>query len=93
MNQEAFFISDEQMAGLAVRLSKTISAIQLQLKEDGSAKLGLLSQLGAGTRVTVCGEGFNDRTVKVRANDSWFYVFAQDLEAEAAPNNSFVASA
>lgn len=81
MNQEALFIPEKAARGPTVSLSKFISAIQLQQRENGvGAKLGPLSQLGPGTTLVVCGEGFNERTVKVRVDEVCYFVFAQDIE-------------
>ena len=80
ISQEALFIPDKAVTGTTVTLSKSISALQLQQKENGDgAQLGLLSQLGRGTVLVVCGTGFDERTVKVRVNDRFYFVFAQDV--------------
>jgi hypothetical protein len=53
--------------------------------ENGGGKLGLLSQLGPGVTVEICGNGFDDRTVKVRtANQQYYFVFFQDLTLQKA---------
>jgi hypothetical protein len=83
INRATFFIPDEDAGGNAVALSRTISALQLVRKEDGSVKLGLLAQLSPGTQVVLCGSGFNDRTVKVRAHKEYYFIFRQDLESQA----------
>lgn len=84
MIQDPFFIpTSDAVSGPRISLSKRISAIELVRKEDGRAKLGLLSQLGPGTIVEQCGEGFNERTVKVRTNGQVYFVFRQDWEAQA----------
>ncbi len=81
MNQEALFIPYGAASGLTVSLSKSISAIRLQQKENGmGAELGAISQLGPGNTLVFCGEGFDERTVKVRVNDSFYFVFAEDVE-------------
>jgi hypothetical protein len=82
-NRAAFYIPDEQVGGRAVTLSRRISAIQLVRNDDGTVKLGLLGQLSAGTQITLCGEGFNERTVKVCTHGQYYFVFAQDLETQA----------
>ena len=86
MIQDALVIPDERAHGRIVSLVKCISAVQLVPKEDGrGAKLGLFSQLPAGIILEICGDGFTDRTVKVRANDLYYFVFKEDLEiAQAA---------
>ena len=63
-----------------IHLERPISAIQLLEDESGHETLGLLSQLGPGTRLERCGKGFSKATVKVRANGHYFFVFAEDLE-------------
>jgi len=83
MNTDAFFIPDTHTFGERIRLSRPISAIQLVPKEGGGAKLGLVAQLGPGTTVERCGDGFNERTTKVRAHDQYYFVFLQDIESQA----------
>ena len=86
MDQSALFIP-EGGGGTPVTLLRPVSAIQLVKKEDGSVKLGLLAQLSAGTSVVPCGKGFNERTVKVRAQDnSYFFVFREDVPSAEARN-------
>lgn len=74
------FIPDDAVRGPTVLLSKAISAVHLEHQDDGvGTKLGLLSQLGAGTKLVVCGEGFDERTVKVKVNGQCYFVFLQDI--------------
>jgi hypothetical protein len=58
---------------------RRISAIQLNLDGD-SGRLGPITQLPETAQVEICGDGFNDRTVKVRWNNSLYFVFREDLE-------------
>lgn len=83
-NTGAFFIPEEPVLGSAVILSKPTPAIQLERKENGCARLGLLLQLPRGASLEICGEGFNERTVKVRTNNQYYFVFRQDIEAPRA---------
>jgi hypothetical protein len=83
MNPEAFFIPDIRTCGEGIRLSRSISAIQLLPKEGGGAKLGLVAQLSPGTTVQRCGDGFNERTTKVHAQGQYYFVFLQDIESQA----------
>ena len=83
MNRAAFFIPEEDCGGQALILSRYVSAIQLVRKDDGTVKLGLLAQLSPGTQVTICGDGFNNRTVKVRTHGQCYFIFAQDLDSQA----------
>ena len=84
MNTAEFYIPDPNNHGDKIWLSKRISAIQLVPAEEGSARLGLLSQLGPGIIVEICGSGFDERTVKVRSSDQYYFVFLQDLSSQAA---------
>ncbi len=84
MNTAEFYIPDSNNHGDKIRLFKPISAIQLVPAEDGGAKLGLLSQLGPGATVEICGGGFDDRTVKVRSSNHYYFVFLEDLNSQTA---------
>lgn len=64
----------------SLTLPKQISAIQVLPSEHGSGKLGVITQLPSGAIVDVCGDGFNDRTTKVRYSEGYFFVFLQDLQ-------------
>lgn len=85
MDQSALFIPEDGGSGTPVTLPRPVSAIELVKKKDGSVKLGLLAQLGAGTNVVLCGKGFNERTVKVRAQGNhYFFVFREDVPSPEA---------
>lgn len=84
INTSEFYFPDPNNHGDRIRLFKPISAIQLVQAEDGGAKLGVISQLGPGTTVEICGSGFNERTVKVRSASQYYFVFLQDLNLQKA---------
>ena len=63
-----------------VRLEKDISAIELEPGENGEAKLGRITPLLRGTKLDICGAGFNDRTVRARAYGRYYFIFRQDIE-------------
>ena len=81
--QEEFVIPEPGICSGKMSLSKTISAIQLVRSDSGAPRLGLLTQLGSGVTVERCGEGFNERTLMVRASGQYYFVFSQDLELQA----------
>ncbi len=85
MNRDASHIPDASVGGKSVLLSKRISAIQLV---GDSSKVGLFSQLGPGTTVERCGDGFDERTAKVRANGQSYFVFLQDIESQGGQRTS-----
>jgi hypothetical protein len=82
--QDAIYIPEPGIGRGKISLTKSISAIQLVRSENGAPKLGLLTQLGPGTTVERCGQGFNERTLMVRTNGEHYFVFLQDLELQAA---------
>jgi hypothetical protein len=65
-----------------ITLSKVIAAINIEQTENGHTHLGLIGQLPQGAHLEVCGEGFNERTLKVRWEGRHYFVFVQDLEVE-----------
>lgn len=82
MRLNAFFKPESQPSAEKIALQKPISAIQVFQQEDGTTRLGLLSKLGPGTALERCGEGFNNRTVKVRVDGHYYFVFLDDLESQ-----------
>ena len=83
MRTQAFFKPVSEGRGEKIALQKPISAIQVFQNEDGTTRLGLLSKLGAGVVLERCGEGFNTRTVAVRADGHSYFVFVDDLECQS----------
>jgi hypothetical protein len=80
MSEDTLSIPNGTVEGRRVQLSRSISAVQLVRNDSGGAKLGSLLRLARGTMVECCGDGFNERTIKIRANDEYFFVFLEDLE-------------
>lgn len=70
----------------AVVIPKTISAVQLMATEQGESRLGPITQLPPSAQLQICGDGFNERTVKVRWQESFYFVFRQDLEPVTSKN-------
>ena len=77
-----FFKPSPEHAGEKIALQRAISAIQVFDNGDGTSRLGLLSKLGPGTVLEPCGDGFNERTLKVRVNGYYYFVFLQDLDGK-----------
>jgi len=84
VNHEALFIPDRLRTQQPYAIRHNIAAIELVGSAQEGARLGAVMQLPSGTRVEVCGSGFNDRTVKIRSNDHYYFVFWQDLAAVGA---------
>jgi len=67
------------LSALSHLLLKNISAIELVAGTGGQSRLGPVMQLPNGSMLDVCGDGFNDRTVKIRSNGKYYFVFRSDL--------------
>jgi hypothetical protein len=85
VNSEAVFIPEDFSSPQeSYTLSRKIAAIQLVSTGDGGARLGTVSQLLPGAHLDLCGTGFNERTVKVRCETGFYFVFLQDIAADRA---------
>ena len=62
-----------------ITVPKEISALELVQTEAG-ARLGQIASVPKGTRLKLCGSGFNERTIKVRSEGRFYFVFLRDLE-------------
>jgi hypothetical protein len=68
------------MAGVVMHPVKSIAAVQVTYNDDGSEGMGLLTQIPRESTLLVCGEGFNERTVKVNLKGFRYFVFREDIE-------------
>lgn len=66
-------------------LSDEICAMQLLPGENGKAELGPVVTMPKGAQLDACGPGFNERTLKVRSDGAFYFVFLQDLDAQRKP--------
>jgi hypothetical protein len=70
----------DPLTGNRYTLSDEIYGMQL-LHADGQVfKVGPVIRLPRGAQLNACGKGFNDRTVKVCCNGSFYLVFLTDLD-------------
>jgi hypothetical protein len=46
--------------------------------------MGGITKLPKGAQLQIWAKGFNERTVKVKWKDSFYFVFLQDLESDLA---------
>ena len=82
INRDAICIPSKAVITEYRVLTRTIAGISLVPNNAGAARLGPVRELQQQTKVGICGPGFNDRTVKVVADDQRFYfVFLEDLNA------------
>jgi hypothetical protein len=75
-NNEALFSA---LFAPTYRLSNSIAAIPASCARSGGTELGAISHLPEGAELTLCGEGFNETTLKVRWEGQSYFIFAQDI--------------
>ena len=76
---EALSIPDCISPKQSYTLSRKIPAVQLVPTDGTHARLGPIIQLPSGSQLDLCGEGYNERTVKVRCDAMFYFVFQEDL--------------
>jgi hypothetical protein len=84
VNDQVFPIRDHMKAEQAYSIPRNIAAIEVLGPGQQGAKLGAVTQLPSSAHVEICGSGFNERTVKIRSNGHYYFVFWQDLMAGVA---------
>ncbi|MBV8707329.1 MAG: hypothetical protein JO185_08695 [Acidobacteriaceae bacterium] len=57
----------------------TVMALQIVTGEDGKTHTGRLQEIALTSELAVCGNGFNDKAVKVRLGGSFYFVFREHL--------------
>jgi hypothetical protein len=62
-------------------LPKKVAAMQAFGTGDSTTGSGMFAELPEGAQVDVFGDGFNSRTVKVKWQSQFYFVFLQDIEA------------
>lgn len=67
------------------RLRRNLSAVQIEVTEGVSTAHGVVVSLLNGSKIEVCGPGFDARTIKVQCDGSLYYLFSEDLQSSAEP--------
>ena len=71
-----------------------VSAMQVSPGEDGTFRMGLLTQVELSPDTAISGPGFNDRTVRIRNGEHFYFVFREDLNrAGLVPPEHYVRTA
>lgn len=83
-NPDALSISDN-VSQKKYSLSDDILAMEIVPAVAGDVRLGPISKIPEGANIECCGQGFNERTVKVRWRGMIYFVFVQDLETQRKP--------
>jgi hypothetical protein len=80
MHSDGGFVPNWSFPGPMWTLKKQIAAFQIFQLEDDAPQLGCIVNLPEGAELLPCSEGFNERTLKVRYEGCFYFVFIQDLE-------------
>jgi hypothetical protein len=80
LNSDILSIPDCLVPERSHTLSRTIAGVQLIAGKDKKGRLGNVLQLRPGSVLEFCGDGYDDRTVKVRCAGSFYFVFLQDVQ-------------
>jgi len=84
LNNDVLSIPACLIAERSCTLARAIAGIQLVAVEGKQGRLGNVLQLRPGAVLDCCGVGYDARTVKVRCEGSFYFVFLQDLEPESS---------
>ena len=88
LSEQSLYIPESVRPLRSYTLSRRVAAIRLAHAAPGyQGKLGEIVQLAPGTRLDYCGDGYNERTIKVHSAGDFYFVFLQDL-ADATENDS-----
>jgi hypothetical protein len=80
LSEEILYIPESVHPLTSYTLSRRVAAIRLTRAAHGSqGKLGEIVQLQPGTRLDCCGDGYNERTIKVHYAGDFYFVFLQDV--------------
>jgi len=80
LSEEILRIPQSVQPSKICTLLKRVAAIRLTRAAHGcQGKLGELVQLQPGTRLECCGDGYNERTIKVYCGGTFYFVFRQDI--------------
>ena len=84
MHWDDYFISPCIRYEATYTSHEDIPAFQIVKRENEVARFGRIVRLPVGARLKTCGEGFNERTLTVQYQGSFYFVFIQDLECHSS---------
>lgn len=87
MNQSQRPFGSIPMEGMVV-LQKCVSAIPITLGKDGQSEMAPIAMLPEGAALQICGDGFDDLTVRAQCEGQAYFVFRQDVCPARKPNGS-----
>jgi hypothetical protein len=84
MNSNSQCLPQHEPVQGVLTVPQALSALEL-LPAHRGAHSGRITPVPKGTRLQVCGRGFNERTVQVRWEGRVGFVFLQDVEPVETP--------
>jgi hypothetical protein len=90
MFSDARFVAEWVVAQSSYKLTEAIPAFEIISGENGAERFGPVCRLPAGAELEACGEGFNQRSLKVQCGDRHYFVFLQDLPLQPQPQELFL---
>jgi hypothetical protein len=66
-------------------LSSAVTGFEVFPDHLNSDRLGPVCELPIGAELEICGDGFNERTVRTRCGDGYYFVFWRDLALAVPP--------
>jgi hypothetical protein len=82
MTTDVLYPPESSFAGKSYLLKDEIPALQLISTENGHSRWGPLIRLPRGAELYDFGEGFDDRTLRVRFDGCFYIIFKQDLNLQ-----------
>ncbi len=80
LSKEILYIPESVHPLRSYRLSRRVAAIRLARTAHGhQGKLGEIVQLQPGTPLDCCGDGYNERTIKVHYAGDFYFIFLEDV--------------
>lgn len=88
VNAQALFIPESPSVGRIFLLARSVCAISLERLPTGRVRLGSIVSLPEGAPLEICGEGFNERTVKIKWRGNCYFVLLEDVDTVNAKQES-----
>ncbi len=82
MATDVLYPLESSLAGKSYSLKDEIPALQLIQSQNGQSRWGPLIRLPRGAELHDFGEGFDERTLRVRFEGSFYIIFKQDLNSQ-----------
>lgn len=90
MFSDARFVAEWVVAQSSYKLTDAIPAFEIIAGENGAERFGPVCRLPPGADLEACGDGFNQRSLKVQCGNRRYFVFLQDLHLQRQAQDLFL---